>query len=489
MKLTKNVGLFLGPILFILIRLFFHPQGMGESENAVLATTSWVAIWWITETVPIAVTSLLPIVLFPLTNAFSISETTSFYGDKYVFLYMGGFIIALAIEKWKLHKRIAINIISIIGTDIQKIILGFMIATAFLSMWISNTATAVMMLPMGLAIVNQLKDNPATVEDENKIFGKSLMLGIAYSASIGGISTLVGTPPNLVLAGVLKELFNYEITFLQWFIFGFPISVLLLFISWKYLTQIAFKLKQKKFTGGKEEIMRLKNELGKISYEEKVVSLIFFCTAFFWIFRSFLFKNLIPQLDDTIIALFFAIILFIIPNKAKNDKIMNWKDVEKLPWGVILLFGGGMALANGFKNTGLDKFIGNQLFSLEIFSLFMLIIILVTIVNFLTEITSNLATSAMILPILASLSEKLSINPLILMIATTIAASCAFMLPSATPPNAVVFSSGYLEISDMAKKGFILNLISIIIITLFAYFLIPLIWGINPNDFNEIMKK
>jgi len=488
MKKTKILSLFLGPILFLIIRVFFNPEGLSHEANAVLATTIWIAIWWILEPVPIAVTSLLPIILFPLTNAVSITETTAFYGDKYVYLYLGGFMIALAIEKWNLHKRIAINIINIIGTNVQNIILGFMLATAFLSMWISNTATAVMMLPIAIAIVKQLKDNPHTIENENKIFGKSLMLGIAYSASIGGLSTLIGTPPNLVLAGVLKETYNYEITFYQWFIFAFPISIILLFICWKYLTSIAYKFKQKEFPGGKEEIMRLKTDLGKTTYEEKVVSIVFLLVALCWIFRSLVLNKISPYIDDTIIALVFAIFLFILPAKSKKDKILNWSDIEKLPWGIILLFGGGMALANAFKITGLAEWIGSQITSLEGVSLFLLLLIIVTCVNFLTEITSNLATTAMLLPILAPLAESFNIHPLIIMTGTTIAASCAFMLPVATPPNAVVFGSGYLSVSDMAKKGFVLNIISILLITLFVYFLLPLIWGIDPFSFPNTFK-
>ena len=243
-KLTKKiVGLFFGPLLFILIIQYFHPEGLTKPANAVLASAIWIAIWWITEALPIAVTALLPIILFPLSGGLDLEATTASYGHKYVFLYIGGFIVAIAIEKWNLHKRIALNIIKIVGANVVYIILGFMIATAFLSMWISNTATAVMILPIGMAIVSQLKDNPKTIEDENLIFGKALMLSIAYSASIGGMATLIGTPPNLVLAGVVKETYGIEITFSQWFKFGFPISIVLLFLCWFYLTKISFKFK------------------------------------------------------------------------------------------------------------------------------------------------------------------------------------------------------------------------------------------------------
>lgn len=279
MKLTKKIGLILGPIAFLLIRFLFHPEGLSPEANSVLAVTAWIATWWITEAIPIAATSLLPIVLFTITGGAPISDTTASYGHKFVFLYLGGFLIALAIEKWNLHRRIALNIIYYVGTDVKKIILGFMIATAFLSMWISNTATSVMMLPIALAVVTQLKDNPETAENENKRFGKALMLAIAYSASIGGIATLIGTPPNLVLAGVVQETYNYEITFVEWFKFGFPISITILVICYFYLTKIAYKFEKKNYAGGKEEIKKQKKELGKISNEEIKVTIVFALTA------------------------------------------------------------------------------------------------------------------------------------------------------------------------------------------------------------------
>lgn len=479
MNLTKqNIGLGLGPIMFVIIIIFFHPEGLTEPANAILASTAWVAIWWITEALPIAVTALMPIVLFPLSGGLSLSETTSSYGHKYIFLFIGGFILAIAIEKWNLHKRIALTIIKLIGTNIVNIILGFMIATAFLSMWISNTATAVMILPVGMAIVMQLKDNPDTKQDENLIFGKALMLSIAYSASIGGMATLIGTPPNLVLAGVIQETFDVEITFSQWFSFGFPISILLLVICWFYLTRIAFQFKQKAFPGGRNEIKKQLKELGNLSYEEKTVLIVFVFTAFAWITRSFFIKQYIPAIDDTIIAISFSILLFILPTKKKEGKIMNWTDAIKLPWGILLLFGGGMALALGFESSGLAQWLGEQMTTLETLSLFSLLLILISVVNFLTEITSNLATTAMILPVLVPLATILDIHPYFLMVGATVAASCAFMLPVATPPNALVFGSGYLKIDDMVKKGIWMNLISILLLTLIVYYVLPLIWDL-----------
>ncbi|TXD84194.1 DASS family sodium-coupled anion symporter [Subsaximicrobium wynnwilliamsii] len=489
MTLTKRIGLLLGPLLFVLIILFFKPEGLSAEANAVLASTAWIAVWWITEAIPIAITALLPIVLFPLTGGLELSTTTSAFGHKYVFLYLGGFIIAITIEKWNLHRRIALNIIKIIGSDVRKIILGFMVATAFLSMWISNTATSVMMLPIGIAIIKQLKDNPDTAEDENEIFGKALMLAIAYSASIGGIATLIGTPPNLVLAGVVHDIYNYEITFLQWFIFGFPISMLLLFICWKYLTSVAFTFKQKTFPGGTQEINRLLKALGNISYEEKLVSIIFALTAFCWITRSFLLQGFLPALDDTIIAVFFAIVLFLIPSKDKKERLINWDEAVKLPWGIILLFGGGMALAQGFESSGLAAWIGSQMTLFAGVTTILLIFLLIAAVNFLTEITSNLATTAMLLPVLAPMAITVDIHPFILMVGAAVAASCAFMLPVATPPNAVVFGSGYLRIPDMVSKGIVMNVISIIVLTLFVYFVLPELWGIVVEGFPAELRQ
>lgn len=489
MKKTQLVGRLLGPIAFFVILFFFHPEGLSVEANAVLATTAWIAIWWITEAIPIAVTALLPIVLFPISGGLDLAATSASFGHKYVFLYLGGFIIAIAIEKWNLHKRIALTIISFIGSDVRKIILGFMLATAFLSMWISNTATSVMMLPIGMAIIKQLKDNPNTVADENKIFGKALMLAIAYSASIGGVATLIGTPPNLVLAGVVLDTYGYEITFLQWLSFGLPISIILLFICWIYLTRYAFQFKQKDFPGGKQEIKRQLNQLGKISYEEKMVAFVFAATAFCWITRSFVLQKLLPGVDDTIIAVFFAIALFLIPAKNKKEQLINWEEAVKMPWGIILLFGGGMALAKGFEISGLAVWIGSQMTTLAGLPILILIFVLVAAVNFLTEITSNLATTAMLLPVLAPMALTIDVHPFVLMVGAAVAASCAFMLPVATPPNAVVFGSGYLRIPDMVRKGLFMNVVSILIVTVFVYFVLPELWNLIIDVFPENLRK
>ena len=483
--MQRKIALVLGPLLFILIQFLKPFEGLSDQGHAVLATTLWIAVWWVVEVIPIAATALLTIVLFPLTGGMELATTTASFGHRYVFLYLGGFLIAIGIEKWNLHRRIALTIIAFIGSDIRKIILGFMIATAFLSMWISNTATSVMMLPIGLAIIKQLKDNPDTNEDENLIFGKALMLGIAYSASIGGIATLIGTPPNLVLAGIIESTYGYEITFLEWFQFGLPVALLLLIFCWYYLTRIAYKFKQVDFPGGLKEIQRLKSNLGNISSEERRVGFVFVLAALCWISRSFILQPLFPGIDDSIIAILFGITLFIIPSKNNKEPLLNWKDTLNLPWGIILLFGGGMALAKAFDESGLALWLGNLMTEFGGFPFFILLLLLITAVNFLTEITSNLATTAMLLPVLAPLALEVGVHPFGLMVGAAVAASCAYMLPVATPPNAVVFGSGYLRIPDMVSKGIVLNLFSILVISIMVYFLLPFLWEIDLTSFPE----
>ena len=478
MKLSKNIiGLILGPLVFSLILLFFEADGLSVEAKCILASTAWMAVWWVTECVPISVTALLPIVLFPLTGGMDLSTTTAAYGHKLVFLFVGGFMIALAIEKWHLHKRLALNIIRMTGSNKSRVILGFMLATAFLSMWISNTATSIMILPVGLAIISQLKDDPNTKENENEIFGKSLMIAIAYSASIGGMATLIGTPPNMVLAGVVEESYGIKLNMFDWMKFGVPLSSFLLVICWVYLTKIAFKFKNEEFSAGRDEILRQIKKLGSFSNEEIKVLIVFILTALGWISRGSI-EKIFPLIDDTIIAIFFAVILFIIPtSNNKSDKtILVWDDTIKLPWGILILFGGGMAIASAFGKSGLALWIADLLQNLNGIPLFLIILIIVTSINLLTEVTSNMATTAMLLPVLVTIALAIEIHPYFLLVSATLAASCAFMLPISTPPNAVVFSSGFLKIEDMFKKGIWMNMISIITITLVVYYTLPYVF-------------
>ena len=483
MSLSKKIaGLFLGPIVFTLILFFFSPEGLNYEAKCILASTAWMAVWWITECVPIAVTALLPIVLFPVTGGLDLQSTTASYGHKLVFLFVGGFIIALAIEKWNLHKRFALNIIRITGSKKSKVILGFMIATAFLSMWISNTATSIMILPVGLAIIAQLKDDPNTIENENVVFGKSIMIAIAYSASIGGMATLIGTPPNMIFAGVVEQSYGIKISMFDWMKFGIPISATLLIICWLYLTKVAYKFPNEEFSEGRKEILNQIKLLGKFSYEESRVLIVFSLTAIAWISRGYL-ETIIPTIDDTIIAISFAVILFIIPTKKNSvDKtLLVWKDTVKLPWGILLLFGGGMAIASAFTKSGLSLWIADLLKNLDGIPLILIILAIVTTINLLTELTSNMATTAMLLPVLVTIALAINVHPYFLLISATLAASCAFMLPTATAPNAVVFGSGLLKIEDMFKKGIWMNIISIIIITLIVYYFLPSIFDVSSE--------
>lgn len=465
-------------MLFLISFAFDHPEGMSENGYHLLAIVAWMAVWWISEVVPIAVTALLPILLFPSSGILPIEETGANYGHKYIFLFIGGFILANAIQKWNLHKRIALNIILKLGGSTDKIILGFMIATAFLSMWISNTATTVMMLPIALSVIAQLQDHPETLENENKTFGKALMLGVAYSASAGGIATLIGTPPNLIFAAFIQKTFNTEIAFFDWLIIGLPVSIILLIFIWLYLTKYAFKLNENGFPGGKENVIFLLKEMGPMKNEEKKVLTLFVFTVFFWITRKYLINPFIPDFDDSMIAISCALILFIIPSSERSEPLMKWKDAITIPWGILLLFGGGLSIANAFQKTELDKWIGEQLEVFSFSSSIIALLIIIAAVNFLTEMTSNMATTAMLLPVMIPVANILGLHPFLLLVGTTMAASCAFMLPVATPPNAVVFGSKLLKISDMVKAGILINVFSIILILAMVYFVLPLIWGL-----------
>ena len=482
--MSRRFKIILGPSLFFIFYFLIHPfDGMNSESHAIFCSVLWIATWWITEAIPIPVTSLLPLVLFPLTGGLDLKLTASSYGDKIIYFYMAGFFLAIAIEKWNLHKRIALNIIKVVGYNKKSMVLGFMIATAFLSMWLSNTSTSIMMLPIGIAIVSQVSIKKTIL---NSNFGKVLMLGIAYSASIGGFATIYGTPPNLILLSNIEEYFNLSIDFSSWFIMAFPLSCILLFICWYYLVNFSFDLSSLSNVS-KGTISSKIEELGKIKYEEKAVLLIFIVFILGLLSKQFI-SEFIPQIDDTIIAISIAIFLFLIKSSDGENNLIEWSDGVKLPWGIILLFGGGLSIATAMKSSGLALWIGELAYNIDSLDLILIVLIIVMIVNFLTEITSNLATVSMLLPILASISISLGIHPYIIMVSATIAASCAFMLPVATPPNAVVFGSGYLKMSDMVKTGLVMNVISIVIVSLYVYFMLPMLWDIDisvfPGDFN-----
>ncbi len=480
---AQRIGLCLGPTLFMLTLLFFAPAGLSFEARAVLATTLWVATWWITEAIPIPATSLLPIVLLPMTGALSNASVTSAYGDDIIFLFLGGFFIAIAMEKWHLHRRIALAIIAFVGTSTQRILLGFMLATGFLSMWVSNTAAVMMMIPMALAITAQVADalqgTPEAVDIP--VFEKALLLGVGYAGSIGGLGTLIGTPPNIILAAQVRELFDVEIGFAEWMLVGVPVVITLLAATWLYLGRIAFPMRIGGIPGGKALIASERAKLGRISFEEAVVAAVFASAAFLWISREFLWSGLVPELRDGMIAIAAAVTLFIVPRANGGGRILEWKDSKEIPWGILLLFGGGLAIAAGFRETGLSNWLGSQLTVLDGMNLVVIIASATLLIIFLTEVTSNTATATMILPVVASLALTLEIHPFALMIPCALAATCGFMLPAGTPPNAIIFATGKLRITEMVRVGFIVNLISVVLIVVAVYYLVPPVFDIELN--------
>ncbi|MGD7006903.1 SLC13 family permease [Metabacillus sp. 84] len=492
-KKGQIIGLILGPLLFVLSILFFTPSELGNEGRMVFAITLWVATWWITEAIPIPATSLLPITLLPVTNALPMDDVTASYGNPIVFLFLGGFMIALAMEKWNLHKRIALNIISVVGTSTSNIILGFMIATGFLSMWVSNTAAVMMMIPIGTAITYQvsqaLKGSKEDLSAEEEKFSKVLIFAIGYAGTIGGLGTLIGTPPNIILAGIVSELYGVQISFGSWMLFAVPIVILLLFSTWIYLIKVSHPVKIKKIPGGKELIKNEKRALGRMSFEEKAVSVIFIFAAFMWISQSFLWKDIIPGIDDTMVAITAGVLFFLIPSKNKSGRLLDWSVAKDIPWGILLLFGGGLAIAGGFSSTGLAEWLGNQLKVLDGVNFLVMIIAVTMFVLFLTEITSNTATATMILPVLASLAVAINVHPYAIMVPAAMAANCAFMLPVGTPPNAIIFATGKLKITEMVKNGFWVNIFCVILIAGAVYLLLPLLWGVDLHILPDAFKS
>lgn len=471
-------GLSLGPLIFLFILWLGDYVGISPPARNTLAISLWVAVWWIAEPVPIPVTSLLPVILFPLFGVMDVKTVALAFGNEMIFLYMGGFIIALAIEKTGLHRRIAHGILSATGTRKPRLLLGFMLSSGLLSMWISNTATALLMLPIGLAVIKSSSDN-------SHVFGKILMFSIAYSCSVGGIATLIGTPTNLIFSGIIEQLYNHKISFYSWLNIGLPVSIAMFIAIYIYLLVL---LRANEKEQSEEKIPTLES-IGKISRDEMKVLTVFLLVVLLWIVNGFLIKPYVPAVSDMTIALTGAVLLFIIPSSAnKNRALMDWNTAEKLPWGVLLLFGGGLAIAEAFKVSGLAAWIGEKLSVLNFLPLFAVLFILVFFINFMTELTSNVATAAMILPVLGSMAMSMNVHPFLLMVGAVMAASCAFMLPVATPPNAVVFSAGYFTIREMAIAGLVMNLISVLVISFFVYFLLPPILEINPFAFPETFK-
>ncbi|MBU8935003.1 MAG: SLC13 family permease [candidate division Zixibacteria bacterium] len=477
----QKLGLFLGPLAALLLCLFADLQPGEPVVTLTAAVVLLMAIWWITEAIPIPATALLPVALFPLLGIMKGKTVAALYFNNIIFLFIGGFIMALAMEKWGLHRRIALRVILLIGASPRRIILGFMVATFFLSMWISNTATTMMMVPIALAIIFKLKEMYEGPDVAR--FSVGLLIGIAYAASIGGTATLIGTPPNLSFARIFQIYFPQapEISFAAWFAFALPMALLFLIIAWLVLTHLS--VSRNLGMGATRQVFKDEQaRLGRISYEETVVLIGFCLMALLWLFRrditigSFVFPGwtgLMPEpgmIDDGTIAIAIAALLFVIPARIKEGgRLMNWKTASKLNWGIVLLFGGGFALASGFKESGLSLWIGDALAGLEQFPTPLIVGAICTSITFLTELTSNTATTEIILPILGSLSVAMNVNPLLLMIPATLSASCAFMLPVATPPNAIVFGTGQIRMADMIRCGIILNLVGIVLITTYMF--------------------
>lgn len=480
----QYIGLFLGPVLFILMLVIPEPYNMTSEAQKMAAITLIMSTWWICESIPIPATSLLPLILMPLLGITSTKHAALPYASDIIFLYMGGFFIALATQRWGLHRRIAMNIIRIIGFSPKRVILGFMVATAAISAFVSNTATAVMMMPIGLAIITHVIEEGKKEGIDKEIdfspgkfnFGLNLMLGIACAASIGGIATIIGTPPNAILVGYLKETYNFQITFAKWIIVGVPFATVMIPVSWVLLLKLN-PLKLKKIPGGKEIIYKELKDMGKMNTGERLTAIVFFLTGLCWIF-IILIQKIVPYpqfFSDATVAMTGGLLLFILPvSLKKNIFVLNWEWAKKLPWGVLILFGGGLSMADGIASTKLAEWIGLQVKLLQFAPIVVIIFLVALFAIALSEVTSNTATAAMIIPILSAVAVGTGQNPLLFTVPATIAVSCPFMLPVATPPNAIVFGTGYITIPQMVKSGFWRDCIAVVFSVIVTYLcLIP----------------
>ncbi|MEX2366941.1 MAG: DASS family sodium-coupled anion symporter [Pseudohongiellaceae bacterium] len=477
--LRQKVGLFAGPLLFLLMLIIPLPEGMSESAQRVAAVALLMACFWIAETVPIPATAMLPIFLFPLLQVMPTAQVTLSYGNQILFLFMGGFLIAVAMQKWNLHRRIALTVIYFVGSSPNRLVLGFMLATALLSMWISNTATTMMMLPVAIAVIEQTREDAGLVDAQGDYqFGVVLMLAIAYSASIGGVATLVGTPPNAIFIGLIDTLYGYDVSFFDWMKLGLPVSLCMLAACWFFLTRVIFRLEKSgsESHSAKRHIREELDRMGVITIEEKRIALVFFLVALSWILRGLIQPDALSMLEDSAIAMIGAFVLFVIPASRENrGHLLDWKTAATIPWDIIILMGGGFALASGFSESGLTQWIASQLTILQGVHFFIIIVAVVLFVTFLTEVTSNAATATLFIPVMGALAITMDLHPFTLMVPAALAASLAFMLPVATPPNAIVFGSRYVSINQMAAAGIWLNLVGAAIVSALSYLLLPVL--------------
>jgi len=462
-----------GPLAFGLILLFSN-DSLPDDAWSVIGVAAWMLIWWVSEAVPIAVASLLPVLLFPMTGVMDIKAATAPYGSHYVFLFLGGFILAIGLEKWNLHKRIALGIVNLTGDSANRIILGFMLASALLSMWISNTATTLMMLPIATSVIGLLvgKDSKGM-----RRFSLAMLLGVAYAANVGGIATIIGTPPNAAMAGIIEENYGIAIGFLEWMQIGLPFSLLMLGLVFLILVFVIYPNKIGKFQEAADLIDRERASLGKWNRGQFMVIGAFALTALLWITRSPLNELLKTfssiQLSDAGIAIGGSMLLFVLfPGGEKREPLLKWDEARKLPWGILLLFGGGLALAAGFKQSGLVEIIASAFDGLGTAHLILMVIVLTFVSLFLTELMSNLALVNVFVPVVAAIAIGFGESPLLLAVPVTLAASCAFMFPMSTPPNAIVFASGHIKIAQMARAGILLNLVAVVVTAVFCYFVL-----------------
>ena len=471
----KKIGFWIGLLLFFSIILNPTPESLSIEGWHVAAVALLMATWWGTEAVPLPVTALVPLAAFPLLEISSLKETASSYANPHIFLFLGGFILALAIQKSGLHKRLALSVLSKVSSSARSIVGAFMCISFFISMWVMNTSTALMLLPICLGVcVNIIQTVPSLSYKDRKNFEISLFLGIAYASSIGGMSTLIGTAPNIIFAGFMQENFNIHISFLDWMKIALPIGLMMLVASFIILTKIIYPSTFEINTATKSKINQALKKLGGISRDEKKVFIVFLITASLWICRPLLaYHEILLGLTDAGIAILAAIILFILPSQKKKSNLLEWSETKKLPWGLLLLFGGGLALASSISSSGLGQWLGTSFSLLVELRPWVIILIITTFIIFLTELTSNTATTATFLPIAASLAAVISVAPMSIAIPIVMSSSLAFMLPVATPPNAIVYGSGKITIGNMIKAGFILNLIGILIIALVSHYLLP----------------
>ncbi|MBN2730793.1 MAG: DASS family sodium-coupled anion symporter [Balneolaceae bacterium] len=470
----KGIGLVAGAAIFLFMLFVQSPPSLSPEAWRTAALGLLMATWWITEAIPIPATALLPMVLMPVLGIAGIEETLSPYAHPLIFLFLGGFIIAIAMEKWELHRRIALNIVQFVGVKPQSIVLGFILASAFLSMWVSNTATALMMLPIALSILKLVSSDTGK---ENRHFNLCMLLGVAYGCNIGGMGTLIGTPPNALLAAFMADSYGVEISFVKWMVFAIPLLIIAIPVLYWVLTRLIYPITIEKLPGGEAMLDRQLLSMGAFSSAEKKVAVVFVVTALLWITRP-LVTSVIPGLTDTGIAIAAALSFFFIPSGTEEKEfILNWNDAESLPWGVLILFGGGLSLASAISDTGLAAWIAGGVQVFGSWPVLVLLLIIVSTIVFLTEITSNTATSAAFLPVIGSVAVGLGQEPLLLALPVALSASCAFMLPVATPPNAIIYGSERIAIPDMVKAGLWLNLIFILLISGWVYYVAPWLFG------------